>query len=90
MNNLDMFIIGALAWAWVSARARERAAANQWHEDVPINGTDFQGAIWDRLNGTDLMAARWEDRNLAGSTIADPGRIGQAQLGLQPDWAGNL
>lgn len=90
MSNIDWFIIGALAWAFVTKRAAERKLQNQWHEDVPVNGTDFQGAIWDRLNGTDLLNARWEDRNLAGSIVADPGRIGQAQLGLQPDWAGNL
>lgn len=90
MSDLTMLIVGALAALWLRRRKQEADAVARWREDVPINGTDFQGAIWDRLNGTDLLTARWEGRNLADSTVADPGRIGQAQLGLQPDWMGNL
>lgn len=90
MNAAEWAIMGAIAWAFLRTRLAVNAQANAWREDVPVNGTDFQGAIWDRLNGTDLLNARWEDRNLANSTNADPGRIGQAQLGLQPDWMGNL
>lgn len=90
MNAAEWAILGAVAWAFLRTRLAVNAQANAWREAVPVNGTDFQGAIWDRLNGTDLLNARWEDRNLANSTNADPGRIGQAQLGLQPDWMGNL
>ena len=90
MSDITFFIGGALLAFWLGRVQRRAEAQRQWHEDVPVNGTDFQGAIWDRLNGTDLLNARWEDRNLAGSITADPGRIGEAQLGLQPDWAGNL
>lgn len=90
MSGYTWFFLGALAWAYVRKNHADKLVAAQWREEVPINGTDFQGAIWDRLNGTDLLAARWEERNIVSSTNADPGRVGQAQLGLQPDWAGNL
>lgn len=90
MNDWMLLIVGALLSVWLERRAREVEAQNQWHEDVPINGTDFQGAIWDRLDGTDLLTAKWEGRNLVSSINADPGKVGQAKLGLQPDWAGNL
>lgn len=90
MNGAVWFVVGALALAYVRQRGAAKVKADQWREEVPINGTDFQGAIWDRLNGTDLLSARWEDRNLVGSTNADPGRVGQAQMGLMPDWKGNL
>lgn len=90
MSRAGWFIIGALVFAYVRKNHADKLVSDQWREKVPINGTDFQGAIWDRLNGTDLLSARWEDRNLVSSTNADPGRVGQAQLGLQPDWMGNL
>jgi hypothetical protein len=90
MNGATWLIVGALAWAYLRKQSDIKAAMNQWREQVPINGTDFQGAIWDRLDGTDLLNARWQDQNLANSNTADPGKVGAAQLGLQPSWNGGL
>lgn len=83
-------LLGAVFYLWAQRAAAKKAAADKWVEEVPINGTDWQGAIWDRLDGTDLLAAHWQDRNLDDSTNADPGKVGQANLGLSPAWNGNL
>jgi len=83
-------LLGSIFYLWAQKKMQAKAEADKWREDVPINGTDFQGAIWDRLAGTDLLNAHWADQNLDNSTTADPGRIGQANLGLAPAWNGNL
>lgn len=90
MNSTEWFFFSAVVLAWARMRSQARAEADKWREEVPINGTDFQGAIWDRLAGTDLLTARWEGRNLDSSLIADPGKVGQASIGLAPAWNGNL
>ena len=90
VTGAHMLLAVALTWAYVRSKSPERAQEKQWRESVPVNGTDFQGTIWDRLDGTDLLAARWEDRNLVHSTNADPGKVGRAQLGLEPSWNGSL
>ncbi|AVO42723.1 hypothetical protein [Simplicispira suum] len=83
-------LFGGIFYLWAQKKIEQKVEADKWREEVPINGTDFQGAIWDRLDGTDLLNARWADQNLDNSGPADPGRIGQANLGLQPAWNGNL
>lgn len=90
MSGTTWLIVGALAYAYMQKQRAALVAINNWREQVPINGTDFQGAIWDRLAGTDLLNARWQDQNLDNSTIADPGKIGRENLGLTPAWNGNL
>ena len=90
MSTEAWLIVGVLVGAWLHKRAGRDAQAAQWHEDVPVNGTDFQGDWWQRLAGVDLIAAKPQDRNLANSTIADPGKVGQAELGVMPNWRGDL
>lgn len=90
MNSAEWFILGVLAFAVVRARAAERTRRAQWEEDLPVNGTDWCGDMWERLGALDLRAPLAKDRNLANGTIADPGRIGQADIGLMPGWNGNL
>lgn len=89
MSTEAWVLAGVLALLWVRRRAANRAAAAQWEEELPVNGTDFQGDLWARLSGVDLLAKPGE-RNLANGTIADPGKVGQADLGLVPDWRGDL
>ena len=89
MSTEAWLLAGVLAWVWARKRAADRAMAAQWQEELPVNGTDFQGDLWGRLSGVDLLAKPGE-RNLADSTIADPGKVGRADLGLMPNWRGDL
>lgn len=83
-------LLGYVLYTWASKRQEQQAEINRWREDIPVNGTDFQGTIWERLDGVDLLNAKWADQNLDNSNSADPGRIGQANIGLAPAWNGNL
>jgi hypothetical protein len=90
MNGVAWFLASTIGWAYVQQRAKAKSQEDAWREDLPVNGTDWQGGIYDRMAGADLKTSYASGRNLADSTNADPGRVGQAQLGLEPAWNGNL
>ena len=83
-------IVAAIAAAFLWKRGRDKAAAaDKIKEAAPADGTNWTGDLWGRLNGgTDLLAP--VSRNLDNSLIADPGKVGQASLGLAPSWNGGL
>lgn len=87
MNEIEWFLFSTILLAWWKAKQAARAAAEQWREPTPVNGTDFQGDMWSRLEGRDLLTY---ERNIANSITADPGKVGQAIAGFQPGWNGNL
>lgn len=90
MDETLLAIFTFLAYAWAKRRQAAMAEAAKWEEELPINGTDFQGSLWQRLSGMDLVNMRPQDRNLDGAINADPGKVGQANIGLSPMWNGNL
>lgn len=83
-------IIAAVAAAFMWKRGRDQAlAASKIAEATPKDGTNWTGDLWSRLNGgADLQAP--VSKNLDNSLIADPGKVGQASLGLSPSWNGGL
>lgn len=83
-------IAAAIAAAFMWKRGQDKkAAANKIDEATPTDGTNWQGSLWGRLNGAaDLQAP--VSKNLDNSLIADPGKVGQASLGLVPSWNGGL
>lgn len=73
-----------------AANAPKQATIGPLKEGQIMDGTNWTAAsMWDRLE----TASDFKDPynpNLAGATLADPGKVGQAQLGLMPGWNGNL
>lgn len=79
-------VVAAFLW---KRGADKKAAANKIDEATPSDGTNWTGDLWSRLNGgADLQAPI--SKNLDNSLIADPGKVGQASLGLTPSWNGGL
>lgn len=87
MNEIEWIFFCAVITAWWNAKQAVKAEADKWREDLPINGTDFQGDMWDRMAGQDLLTY---ERNIANSMTADPGKVGQTAAGFTPGWNGNL
>ena len=88
MKNIYVIGLGVLGvLAWKRGKAKEVAKSAITEAEI-TDGTNWQGDMWDRLVGRDLVSIDF--RNLTGSVNADPGRIGQAQLGLMPSWNGGL
>jgi hypothetical protein len=88
MKNIYLIAGGVVAvLVWRRGAAKE-AAKNQITEAPITDGTNWQGTMWDRLDSLDLTLRNAP--NLNGSVSADPGRIGQAAIGLQPSWNGGL
>lgn len=87
----NMYFIAAVAVGailWRRGKAIE-AAKNKIQEATPNDGSNWQGDLWGRLEGAhDLKAP--VSRNLDNSVNADPGRVGQASVGLVPAWDGSL
>lgn len=87
----NIYLVGAIAVAaimWKRGKDRE-AAKNTIQEAAIKDGTNWTGDLWGRLNGgTDLLAPT--SRNLDNSLVADPGKVGQAAIGLSPSWNGSL
>lgn len=90
MDDKLLALLMYVAYTWAKKKQEAQAEADKWREDLPVNGTDFQGNMWQRLAGSDLKNQRLVDQNLANATNADPGKVGQAQIGLTPAWNGNL
>lgn len=83
---LAAVVVGAIMWK----RGKEREAAKSKIEEATHkDGTNWTGDMWGRLNGADDLKAP-VSRNLDDSINADPGRIGQSAVGLQPSWNGSL
>lgn len=87
MNEIEWFLLTLVVGTWWKTRQAAQAEAARWKEDLPVNGTDFQGDMWDRMAGQDLLTY---ERNIADSMTADPGKVGQAMAGFSPTWNGNL
>lgn len=86
-----LYISGAVAVAAILwKRGKDQAAAkNNISEAKITDGTNWQGGdLWQRLNGSDLLAP--VSRNLDNSVAADPGKVGQAAIGINPSWNGSL
>ena len=87
MKTQTIFI-GAFALFLFLRGKKKEAKRNQVEDSVPRSGTDFTTDLWTQLNGGGLTAAGYP--NIAPGAQADPGRIGQLQLGLMPSWNGTL
>lgn len=88
MKNVYLIVAGVVGvLVWRRGAALE-AAKNRITEAPITDGTNWQGGIMQRLAGLDLTAPGAP--NLDNSVSADPGRIGQAAIGLQPTWNGGL
>lgn len=87
----NVYILAAVAVGailWKRGKAIE-AAKNQITEAGISDGTNWTSDWWGRLNGgNDLLAPK--SRNLDNSLVADPGKVGQAAIGLNPSWNGSL
>lgn len=57
-------------------------------EAHPLNGTDWQGSLWDRLSGKDLVSPN--HANLITGAQADGGGQVAALTGLKTNWDGSL
>lgn len=80
--------IGVAAILWKRGKAIE-AAKHKMEEAAPKDGTNWTGDLWTRLTtANDLKAP--VSRNLDDATNADPGKVGQASVGLVPGWNGSL
>lgn len=91
--KLTTIAIALAALLYLGSRKRLIAANTVQVGDLAegkiMDGTNWTGDLWSRYTGaTDLKDA--ENLNLLGSVQADPGKVGQAQLGLQPSWNGSL
>lgn len=89
MKNLYILAavaVGAILWK----RGKNiEAAKNKITEATHTDGTNWQGGgVYERLAGLDLLAPL--SRNLDNSVNADPGTVGQANLGLTAGWNGSL
>lgn len=87
----NMYILAAVAVGailWKRGRNIE-AAKNKITEATHTDGTNWTGGgVYDRLAGLDLLAPL--SRNLDNSISADPGAVGQANLGIMAGWNGSL
>lgn len=90
MMKTTLYIAAGVAAVLLYMRGKKQdAAKTAIQEAVPTDGTNWVGkSVWDRMDGSDLRAQT--GGNLAGSLNADPGKMGQAELGLQPSWNGGL
>jgi hypothetical protein len=87
----NMYLLAALAVGailWKRGKNIE-AAKNKITEAGIKDGTNWTaGGVYERLAGLDLLAPT--SRNLDNSVSADPGKVGQAAIGLMPSWNGSL
>lgn len=88
------YILAGAAVAVLVVRKRRAASApagvrvGQLGEGAIVDGSNFTGTAWQRLSGADLVDPA--ARNLAAGAQADPGMVGQRQIGLMPGWDGTL
>ena len=88
MKNIYVGIGLAIGYGvWRRSVARE-AKRTEITEAPITDGTNWQGSLYQRLMGLDLVAPGAP--NLNGGVNADPGKIGMANLGLNPGWNGGL
>lgn len=93
MKN-NYLIAGAAAAAgafvvWQRGKAREVAKTAITEAEI-TDGTNWQGSMWQRLSALDLVSGGFP--NLGGSVNAAPGRMEQANIGLNriAGWDGGL
>ena len=72
-----------------AAIQQQGAKVGTMSEERILDGSNWTSTMWDRLqNAGDLKDPTAP--NLAGGVVADPGRVGQSQIGLVPAWDGSL
>lgn len=92
MNKTTTLILVALGalFLWKRTHAAPKLArVGELGEEQIFDGTNWTGNAWATLE----TAADFKDitaPNLTGAANADPGKVGQAQLGIQPGWDGSL
>ena len=87
-HGMKIAIGAALVVLWLRGRKAE-ASKNAIAEGTPTDGTNWTGnSLFDRLAGTDLVSVTHP--NAVGSTSADIGKVGTAEIGLRPGWNGSM
>lgn len=95
MKNTTIILAAVGAFLLLKRRAAAKTQQQQGAKvgelsELPIlDGSNWTGDWWTRLT----TAADLKDStapNLAGAVNADPGRVGQSQIGLVPAWDGSL
>jgi len=87
-HGLKIAMGAAVLLLWLRGRKAE-ASKSAINEGTPTDGTNWTGnSLFDRLAGTDLVSVTHP--NAVGSTSADIGKVGTAELGLTPSWNGSM
>ena len=94
MNTNTLIIAAGLGLLWLYARrggdaSKPKARIGTLGEEGIIDGTNWTSDLWSTLQ----TAADFRDPtapNIAGTANADPGVVGQAQIGVTPGWDGSL
>jgi hypothetical protein len=78
-------VLGFLYWHKAHTASQAQKTINEGFSFA--NASDWQGNMWTRLSGGDLTV---QAKNIGGTAVADPGKIGTASTGLVPGWNGGL
>lgn len=85
MSHTAYIVAGVLAVLWWKGRGKV-AQSTQVQDSIPVDGTNFQGDMWQRLAGTDLTAPGY--CNCTSGPNASPSMVGYN--GVNAGWDGTL
>lgn len=90
MNSIYIGMAAIVGYSIFKSSQAKAAAKTEIKEAEIVDGSNWQGTLWDRLSALDLVTYR--NQNLAGSTNAAPGFMDQANIGLSQyaRWDGSL
>ena len=89
-NQIYIGLTAIVGYSIFKSSQAKAVAKAEIKESAIVDGSNWQGTLWQRLSALDLVTYRAQ--NLAGSTNAAPGFMDQANIGLgqYARWDGSL
>lgn len=90
MKNIYIGMVAIVGYSIFKSAQAKTAAKSEIKEAAIVDGTNWQGTLWQRLEAYDLVSA--SNPNIAGGTNAAPSFMDQIriELGSYARWDGSL